>query len=206
MSTLHISYFSNTESGIVYNEKYPEGVTYRGVELKPSLSFNYDSFQYSELYVGINYIELNGIKRIFSDEELDEIINLATDWVQALGQEGNPTLEQAKETSQNKLASDFNSAVLNISTALPHEMASWRKQEEQARAWNADNSVSTPIIDAILTTRTIGETKQQLVDLIIGNANAYEAAYGALLGKYQKLSKDIAAATTADAANMIKWA
>ena len=72
-----------------------------------------------------------------------------------------------------------------------HEIASWRKQEEQARAWLADNTVSTPTVDGLLVTRALGETKAELVAKIIANADAYEMAYAPLLGKFQALSRQI---------------
>jgi len=86
------------------------------------------------------------------------------------------------------------------------ELASWPKQEEQARAWNADNTVVTPLIDGLLTGRAIaGETKQILVDKIIQNADAYEAAYAPVLGNYQSKMKLITAATTSTQVDAIVW-
>jgi hypothetical protein len=81
-------------------------------------------------------------------------------------------------------------------TALPHEMVSWRKQEEESRAWNDDNSVATPMIDILLVERDRGETKQELVDKIIANADAYTALYAQRLGEYQKALKQLSEATT----------
>jgi len=80
-----------------------------------------------------------------------------------------------------------------------------RTQEEQARAWNVDNTVATPIIDVILASRNLGETKQQFVDIIISNADAYETAYGTMLGKFQSLSKAIKVATTIAVVESISW-
>jgi len=111
----------------------------------------------------------------------------------------------SKDLAQGKLQAEFDKQVSMLSTAMPHEMTSWRKQEEQARAWNADNAVATPIIDAILATRNLGETKQQFVDIVIRNADAYESQYGAMLGKFHKLSKAILDASTIVVVESISW-
>lgn len=115
------------------------------------------------------------------------------------------TIEQAKSFKQNSVQSSFDAEVKALSDALPHEMTSWRKQEEQARAWNVDNTVDTPIIDAILLTRNLGETKQQFVDIVIRNADAYETAYGTILGKFQNLTRAISNATTVDEVEECKY-
>lgn len=193
---MHLNYDGKQKNGIIFNDKYTKGAMYLGAEFKPNTTFSYDSMQYSEVFEGLNYVELDGIKRVMTIDEESEVKALATTWTQPLGQEGNPTLEQARLSRQSKLTNDFNTAVVALSDAQPHEMASWRKQEEQARAWNADNTIATPIIDAILATRNLGETKQQFVDIVISNADAYETAYGTMLGKFQNLIKAIKVATT----------
>ena len=121
------------------------------------------------------------------------------------GQEGNPTLEQASGFKLNEINSAFNLAVTNITTALPHEMVSWRKQEEEARAYLVDNTVATPFIDVLMDTRNFGETKDELVAKIIANADEYEIAYAALLGKFQNLSKAIAYCTSVTEVEAISW-
>jgi hypothetical protein len=193
---IHLSYDGKQNNGIIFNLTYQNGALYNGAELKPALSFIFDSFQYSEVFDALDYVELDGVKRVMTEDEALEVKALALTWIQPLGQEGNPTLEQAKLSQQSKITNDFNTAVVAISDALPHEMTSWRKQEEQARAWNIDNMVATPIIDAILASRNLGETKQQFVDIVIINADAYETAYGTILGKFQSLTKAIKVATT----------
>jgi len=105
-------------------------------------------------------------------------------------------IDTAIKEKKIELKNSFNTNASLITTALPHEMASWDKQESQARAWNDDNTVVTPIIDELLTARNFGETKQDLVNKIIGNADAYEVVYGQLLGKYQNLISQVDSATT----------
>ncbi|MDX1809728.1 MAG: hypothetical protein R3331_09330 [Sulfurospirillaceae bacterium] len=85
------------------------------------------------------------------------------------------------------------------------EPASYDKQEQEARAWNVDNTIATPFIDALLASRNLGETKQQLVDKIIQKADAYASAYASMLGKFQDIIKQIQNATTVDAVKAIVW-
>jgi len=99
----------------------------------------------------------------------------------------------------------FTNSVETLTTALPHEMVSWRKQEDEARAYSADNTVATPFIDAQLVTRDLGETKDELIAKIIANADAYQVAYATLLGKFQNLTNRINTATTVDKLNLIVW-
>jgi len=64
-----------------------------------------------------------------------------------------------------------------------YEQLSWDKQEQQARAWLADQNTSTPLIDAIAERR--GLDKTELCQRIIGKADAYEAEVGAVIGDRQ---------------------
>lgn len=96
---LHLSYDGKQNNGIIYNATY-QGAMFNGVEFRPSLSFECESFMYSEVFTGQpNYVILaDGTKRLMLAEEEAEVIQLATNWVQPLGQEGNPT--QAQKDAQ----------------------------------------------------------------------------------------------------------
>lgn len=77
------------------------------------------------------------------------------------------------------------------------EMASWTKQEAEARAWVADNNTLTPIIDNLLIGRSIaGESKASLVNTIIAKADGYAQGYALVLGMYHAKQKQLAACTT----------
>lgn len=100
---IHLNYDGKQNNGIIFNDKYPNGALFVGAELKPTLSFEYDSFQYSEVFVDtLNYVEIGNIKRIMADTEATEIKHLAMSWTQQLGQEGNPNPEQLQEMSNNE--------------------------------------------------------------------------------------------------------
>ena len=122
----------------------------------------------------------------------------------ALLQQKSLHLSSLSKSKINELTQAFNGAVEALTTALPHEMVSWRKQEDEARAYTADNTATTPFIDAQVTTRQL-ETKDELVAKIIANADAYQVTYAGLLGKYQNLSNAISIATTIDELNLVVW-
>lgn len=79
------------------------------------------------------------------------------------------------------------------------EMASWIKQESEARAWVVDNNSVTPIIDNLLIGRNMSESKVDLVEKIIAKADGYAVAYAQLLGMYHAKQKELEACTTIDA-------
>lgn len=87
-----------------------------------------------------------------------------------------------------KINQEFTNSVNNLTSSIPSsEIATWIKQESEAKAWLIDNNVSTPLIDAICTSR--GVEKAYLVDKIILKADAYAVAIGTLTGERQKQEK-----------------
>lgn len=79
----------------------------------------------------------------------------------------------------------YESSVASLTASVPDsEILTWTKQEQEARGWLVDSSVSTPLIDGILSVRT-KYTKAELVEKIISKADAYAAAIGALTGARQ---------------------
>jgi len=101
-------------------------------------------------------------------------------------------LATKKTLAQSKITQAFDTDIKNIvGDVTIHVIASWRKQEDQARAWLVDNTIPTPTIDGLLSTRALGETKAELVTKVIANADAYETAYAPLLGKFQARSRQI---------------
>jgi len=87
----------------------------------------------------------------------------------------------------------------------PNEIASWDKQEAEARAWLADNSTPTPWIDGAAGARNI--PKPEFVAKVIAQANALAPVHGALSGKRQLLRDQINALInpTPEQLNAIKW-
>lgn len=75
----------------------------------------------------------------------------------------------------------------------PSEVLSWPKQEEEARAYQADNTVQGPFITNLAQER--GITVAELVTKIIAKADAFAVISGQLTGIRQRLEGEIAALT-----------
>lgn len=92
----HLNYDHINKNGIVVNELYADGVPYIGERLKPTMSFSFDSFIYSEQAERFEITYLNK-KSIMTDEQKEECKQRCKNWVQELGQAGNPNEAQKKE-------------------------------------------------------------------------------------------------------------
>jgi hypothetical protein len=90
----HINYDHYNENGIIFNDNY-DGCMFRGTDHRPDMSFTYQSFFYTEVFaLQPNTVTINNKKRKMRLEEANECLALAKEWVQPLGQDGNPTSEQ----------------------------------------------------------------------------------------------------------------
>lgn len=69
------------------------------------------------------------------------------------------------------------------------EIKSWPQQVAEAQAYQADQTVATPLLDAIVSQR--GGTKDELVLRIATNATQYAHVFGVALGKKQKAIADL---------------
>lgn len=96
---LHLNYDGNQNNGIIFNDKYSNGALFIGAEFKPKLSFEYFGFEYSEAFNSRPNIVINIDKtqRVMTDDECIEIKDIANNWIQPLGQEGNPTDTQKQD-------------------------------------------------------------------------------------------------------------
>jgi hypothetical protein len=74
------------------------------------------------------------------------------------------------------------------------EIDTFPKQEQEARAFVADSSAVTPLIDALSSSR--GITKADLASRIITKANAFAVYCGQVVGNRQRLEDLLTAATT----------
>ena len=87
-------------------------------------------------------------------------------------------LEQAKAQA----LTEYEAAIEAMIGRVPHtELSSWAKQEAEAR--NLDKP--TPMIDQLVISRGLGETREELAAKIIANADAYAIGYAQVLGEYQ---------------------
>ena len=198
---------SHASNIAIINEKYLNLVNCYDDNLIPNIGVPYIYLQWTDSVWEENYfVDINNHVQQFTDEQLILIEKICKEWVQPLGQEGNPTLEQAKLYKNAKITNTFNDEVNTLVNSVSnHEMVSWNKQENEARSYVLDNTIPTPFIDVLLVSRGFGETKQELVTKIITNADAYELSYGALLGKYQSVIKQINLALTKEEVDLVVW-
>lgn len=81
------------------------------------------------------------------------------------------------------------------------EVQSWPVQASEARAWQADNSTQTPVLDQIAQARGISPDKLKAAAL--KKTLAYESLCATVAGKRQAIEKQIEAAKTLDELNTI---
>ncbi|KTG26221.1 hypothetical protein AWR38_17770 [Idiomarina sp. WRN-38] len=102
-------------------------------------------------------------------------------------------INDAYQTELNVILREYPSA----------ETKTWDKQEAEARAWNADNTVPTPLLDAVANAR--GMDKGELVRRVLAKADAWIELSGQATGKRQRLEDEISNAATLDALDAIEW-
>ena len=93
---LHLSFDGNQKNGVIFNGTYT-GCLYTGTDNKPGVGTEYFSFMFTEVFDTPSFIQTSAdpsTRRALSDSEVAEAKRVATNWVQPLGQEGNPTEEQ----------------------------------------------------------------------------------------------------------------
>jgi len=114
-------------------------------------------------------------------------------------------LSDAKSEKTNEVRqAQSQSMEASIGTLASTEAASFTTQVAEAEAWTANNTASTPFIDALLASRAI-TGKAILVGKILANSTAYKTIYATSLGKFQALMKKINTATTVSQVAAIKW-
>jgi hypothetical protein len=132
---LHLNFDGNQNNGIIFNEQY-DGCLFSGIEHKPNIGYEYYSFSMSEVFptTANNFVQLDdspATRHPLTDDDIVNIKQIATNWVQPLGQEGNPTEEQliAKARSyRNQLLGQSDWTQLNdVSVATKNEWASYRQ-------------------------------------------------------------------------------
>ena len=160
---------------------------------KPTFSFAFTSMSYNEQNGDFN---IDGVP--MSAAQRQEVLNEINAFV--------VPFDWFKYVKTMEITALYQQEVKALTDAQAYELSSFTKQENEARAWLANNTVNTPFIDGLLVARDLGETKAELVDKIILNADAYATAYSQTLGKFQKISKKIAVATTKDELSMLVWA
>lgn len=109
-----------------------------------------------------------------------------------------PELDELKSTKLNEINATYQQAIATLTPTYPDdERLTFDKQEQEARAWLADNSTPTPFVDALAAGRQMD--KAELVSRIIAKADAFALASGSLTGQRQRYEDMLDVAETADA-------
>lgn len=113
-------------------------------------------------------------------------------------------LESRCADKLNQINAGYQSELDAILSDYPSaETKTWDKQEAEARAWQADNTASTPLLDAVASGRNMG--KAELVQRVLAKADAWIALSGQATGKRQRLEDEISKAKTLEAFDAIQW-
>lgn len=97
---------------------------------------------------------------------------------------------------------NYQQAIATLTPTYPDdERLTFDKQEDEARAWLADNSAPTPFVDALAAGRQM--EKAELVSRIIAKADAFALASGSLTGQRQRYEDMLDVAETAEAVEAI---
>ena len=108
-----------------------------------------------------------------------------------------PTLEEMKLSKLSEINAAYDSATSSLVATYPQtELLTFDKQESEAKAWKADNSVETPFLNGLAAAR--GIDKAELVGRVIFKADAFQMAVATLTGLRQKYEDQLEAATTTE--------
>lgn len=163
------------------------------IEVKPTFSFQFTNLQ---------FIEQNNTYKIDGVEMTAEQKTEVTNYIDSV----MPPFAWYVAQKEHLINGKHSEAVRDVIGFVPNEeLASWPKQEEQARALLVDSTVSTPMIDGLIFARGLGETREGFATLVVQNADAYASAYASILGNYQAKMKLLNAATSVTQVNAITW-
>lgn len=89
---------------------------------------------------------------------------------------------------------EYEQSIAQLTAGTPEsEKGTWSKQAAEARAYTADNTAPTPLIDGIATAR--GVDRVYLIGKIIEKADAYTVAIAQLTGERQAKEDQLNAGT-----------
>jgi len=144
--------------------------------------FDVDGFPYIKTYAVkpdgsrySNYLDTPDANGIYQPDTTQNLIN-----------EYDTLINDKYAYIRNEYSRRINDLVKNVTN---EEKATWEKQEAEARAYTADNTIATPFIDGMID--TWGETKENAVNRILTKANALIVLSAPLLGIKNKLDDQI---------------
>lgn len=101
-----------------------------------------------------------------------------------------PSIPVLKQKKRLEINSAFEQSIQQITAGYPaSEKSSWLKQESEARAFVANHSAPTPLVDHLSAER--GIPKIELVTRILAKSDLFAAASGQLIGKRQRLEDQL---------------
>ena len=107
------------------------------------------------------------------------------------------SLDELKDAKLSEINAAYDVATSALVATYPRtELLTFDKQEAEARAWDADNSVETPLVDMLAAGRQMD--KAELVRRIIAKADTFALATGYLTGQRQRYEDMLYAAKTAE--------
>lgn len=108
-----------------------------------------------------------------------------------------PTLDDIKSAKMVEINAAYNDATSSLVNTYPAtELLTFDKQEQEARAYVADPSASTPFLSGLAKAR--GITLDDLVWRVIAKSEAFASAVATLTGQRQRYEDLLDAATTAE--------
>ncbi len=106
-----------------------------------------------------------------------------------------PTLEEAKAAKLAEINAVADKAIATLTATYPdREIATFDKQEAEARAYAADPTAATPLLSALSQAR--GMELPELVRRVIAKADAFAVACGSIIGQRQALEDRLDACET----------
>lgn len=104
--------------------------------------------------------------------------------------QNGPAFDEMKAGALARINIAYEISLREITSGYPqHEIDSWPKQEQEARAWAANSSASTPWLNSAAGARKI--SKATFASKIITKADLFAVLHGQLTGKRQALEDQI---------------
>ena len=108
-----------------------------------------------------------------------------------------PTLQEAKAAKLTEINAAADRAIATLTATYPdREIATFDKQEAEARAYTADPTAPTPLLSALSKAR--GVPLDELARRVLVKADAFAVASGSIIGQRQALEDRLDACTTVE--------
>ena len=108
-----------------------------------------------------------------------------------------PTLDEVKAAKLSEINAAADRAIATLTATYPdRELATFDKQEAEARAYTADATASTPLLSALAQAR--GIPLDELGRRILAKAHAFAVASGSIIGQRQALEDRLDVCTTVE--------